>query len=71
MLHSPTTCTTNLTNVSDLRGMYQAAVARGERLPLSFAVGSHPADFMAAVLTAAGRRVRPCWPRCAAVRRPS
>lgn len=54
MLHSRTTCTTNLTNVSDLRGIYQAAMARGERLPLSFAVGSHPADFMAAVLRRPG-----------------
>lgn len=34
---------------SDLRALYQAAVARGERLPVAFAVGSHPADFLAAV----------------------
>jgi UbiD family decarboxylase len=34
---------------SDLRALYQAAVAKGERLPVAFAVGSHPADFLAAV----------------------
>jgi UbiD family decarboxylase len=34
---------------SDLRALYQACVAKGERLPVAFAVGSHPADFLAAV----------------------
>ena len=38
---------------SDLRALYQAAVARGERLPVAFAVGSHPADFLAAVAATA------------------
>jgi 2,5-furandicarboxylate decarboxylase 1 len=52
MLRSRTTCTTNLTNRSDLRTMYLAALERGEPLPLSFAIGSHPADFMAGVLQA-------------------
>ncbi|HUZ71641.1 MAG TPA: UbiD family decarboxylase [Stellaceae bacterium] len=33
---------------SDLRAIYHAAVARGERLPIAFAVGCHPADFLAA-----------------------
>ena len=32
-----------------MRVLYQAAVARGERLPVAFTVGSHPADFLAAV----------------------
>jgi len=36
---------------SDLRALYQGAVAKGERLPIAFAVGSHPADFLAAVAT--------------------
>jgi UbiD family decarboxylase len=36
---------------SDLRALYQSAVAKGERLPIAFAVGSHPADFLAAVAT--------------------
>ena len=34
---------------SDLRALYQAAVAKGERLPVAFTVGSHPDDFLAAV----------------------
>ncbi len=54
MLRSRTTCTTNLTNISDLRGMYLAAVERGEPLPVSFAIGSHPVDFMAGVLKGPG-----------------
>ena len=33
---------------SDLRAIYLKSVARGERLPVSFALGSHPTDFMAA-----------------------
>ena len=32
-----------------MRALYQAAVARGERLPVAFAVGSHPGDFLAAI----------------------
>jgi 2,5-furandicarboxylate decarboxylase 1 len=51
MLRGRTTCTTNLTNNSDLRTMYLASVERGEKLPLSFAIGSHPTHFMAAVLS--------------------
>src|SRR5204862_1954632 len=34
---------------SDLRALYQSAVGKGERMPLAFAVGSHPCDFLAAV----------------------
>jgi 2,5-furandicarboxylate decarboxylase 1 len=33
---------------SDLRALYQRVVATGEKLPIAFAVGSHPADFLAA-----------------------
>jgi 2,5-furandicarboxylate decarboxylase 1 len=40
----------NLTAPSDLRHIYQKAVARGERLPVSFVIGSHPIDMMAASL---------------------
>lgn len=54
MLRSRTTCHTNLTNESDLKSMYLAALERGETLPVSFAIGSHPADFMAGVLKAPG-----------------
>ncbi len=39
---------TNVTAPSDLKRIYQGCVARGERLPISFAVGSHPLDFFAA-----------------------
>ncbi len=38
---------------SDLRALYQTAVARGERMPVAFAVGSHPSDFLAAVAATA------------------
>ncbi len=40
----------NLTAPSDLRHIYQKAVARGEKLPVSFVIGSHPIDMMAASL---------------------
>jgi UbiD family decarboxylase len=39
---------TNVTAPSDLKRIYTAAVARGEKLPISFTVGSHPLDFVAA-----------------------
>jgi UbiD family decarboxylase len=39
---------TNLTAPSDLKRIYQGCVARGEILPISFAIGSHPIDYMAA-----------------------
>jgi 2,5-furandicarboxylate decarboxylase 1 len=38
----------NLTQPSDLRQIYRDAVERKERLPVSFVVGSHPCDFLAA-----------------------
>lgn len=34
---------------SDLKAMYQRYVARGERMPLAYAVGCHPADFLASL----------------------
>ncbi len=39
---------TNVTAPSDLRRIYRGCVARGERLPINFAVGAHPLDYMAA-----------------------
>jgi UbiD family decarboxylase len=39
---------TNVTAPSDLKRIYQACVARGERLPITFTVGTHPLDFFAA-----------------------
>ena len=35
---------------SDLRALYEAAVKRGERLPVAFVVGAHPIDYVAAVM---------------------
>ena len=40
----------NLTGPTDLRQIYIGCVQRGERLPVSFAVGSHPLDYLAAGL---------------------
>ena len=39
---------TNLTAPSDLKRIYTGCCSRGEKLPINFAVGSHPIDFMAA-----------------------
>jgi 2,5-furandicarboxylate decarboxylase 1 len=41
---------TNVTAPSDLKRIYQACVARGERLPVTFTVGAHPLDFVAATM---------------------
>jgi UbiD family decarboxylase len=49
MLRGPRAAGIDLNAPSDLRALYQGAVTRGERLPIAFAVGSHPADFLAAV----------------------
>lgn len=46
-------CTTNVTGRSHLRATYMAALKRGERLPISYIVGSHPLDFMASSIRAA------------------
>lgn len=47
-LRNKTQAGTNVTAPSDLKRIYEACVARGERLPVSFAVGSHPLGFYAA-----------------------
>ncbi|MBI4292179.1 MAG: UbiD family decarboxylase [Betaproteobacteria bacterium] len=44
----------NLTGPTDLRQIYLGCVRRGERLPVSFAVGSHPLDYLAAGLRVPG-----------------
>jgi UbiD family decarboxylase len=41
---------TNVTAPSDLKRIYQSCVARGERLPVTFTVGAHPLDFVAATM---------------------
>jgi UbiD family decarboxylase len=45
---------TNVTAPSDLKRIYTACVARGERLPITFTVGTHPLDFFAATTRQAG-----------------
>jgi UbiD family decarboxylase len=39
---------------SDLQAIYRKVVARGQRLPISYTVGSHPLDFMAAAMRVPG-----------------
>jgi 2,5-furandicarboxylate decarboxylase 1 len=45
---------TNVTAPSDLKRIYQACIARGERLPIAFTVGAHPLDFFAATTRQGG-----------------
>jgi 2,5-furandicarboxylate decarboxylase 1 len=45
---------TNVTAPSDLKRIYTACVARGEKLPVTFTVGAHPLDFFAATTRQAG-----------------
>ena len=45
---------TNVTAPSDLKRIYTACVARGERLPITFTVGTHPLDFVAATMRQPG-----------------
>jgi 2,5-furandicarboxylate decarboxylase 1 len=39
---------TNVTAPSDLKRIYTACVARGQKLPITFTAGTHPLDFFAA-----------------------
>lgn len=48
MLRGRNRCGVNVTAPSDLRAMYLGCVERGERLPISFTIGAHPMDLMAA-----------------------
>jgi len=41
---------TNLTAPSDLKRIYTAACKKGEKLPISFAIGSHPVDYLAGMM---------------------
>jgi 2,5-furandicarboxylate decarboxylase 1 len=43
-----------VTAPSDLKGIYTAAIARGERLPITFTLGTHPLDFFAATTRQGG-----------------
>jgi UbiD family decarboxylase len=49
MLRGPRTAGVDMIAPSDMRAIYLAAAARNEPLPVAYAVGSHPTDFMAAV----------------------
>jgi UbiD family decarboxylase len=40
----------DLNSPSDLRALYEAAVKQGRSLPVAFVVGSHPIDYVAAVM---------------------
>jgi UbiD family decarboxylase len=48
MLRDRATMRSNLTAESDLKRIYRGCVERKEKLPLSFVIGSHPLDFIAA-----------------------
>lgn len=48
MLKGKNELRSNLTQPSDLRRIYLGCVERKERLPVSFVIGSHPCDFLAA-----------------------
>lgn len=50
MLRGRTETGVDLVSPSDLRAIYEASLARGERLPVSFTVGSHPIDLVAATM---------------------
>jgi len=49
-LRNRSECGTNATAPSDLKRIYTACVARGEKLPITFSVGAHPLDFIAATM---------------------
>ena len=50
MLRGPRETGIDLVAPSDLRAIYQRSAERGERLPISFTVGAHPCDHVAAVM---------------------
>jgi 2,5-furandicarboxylate decarboxylase 1 len=53
-LRNRTQCGTNVTAPSDLKRIYTACVARGQKLPITFTSGSHPLDFFAATMRTPG-----------------
>jgi UbiD family decarboxylase len=50
MLRGRTEAGVDLNSPSDLRAIYEASAASGKPLPVSFVVGSHPIDHLAAVM---------------------
>lgn len=53
-LRNRTECGINVTAPSDLKRIYTASVARGEKLPVTFTAGAHPLDFFAATTRQGG-----------------
>jgi UbiD family decarboxylase len=47
-LRNRTQAATNITAPSDLKRIFEACAKRRERLPISFTIGTHPLDFIAA-----------------------
>jgi 2,5-furandicarboxylate decarboxylase 1 len=54
MLRGRTTTGVDLVAPSDLRNIYLASLARGERLPLTVVVGGHPVDYFGATMRVPG-----------------
>jgi 2,5-furandicarboxylate decarboxylase 1 len=50
MLRSPQEAGVDLNSPSDLRAIYEASARAGRPLPVSFVIGAHPVDHVAAVL---------------------
>jgi UbiD family decarboxylase len=56
-LRNRTEAGVNVTAPSDLKRIYQGCVARSERLPVSFTIGSHPLDMFAATTRKPGEEL--------------
>ena len=50
MLRGPRQAGVDLIAPSDMRAIYLEAAAKNEQVPVAYAVGSHPADFLAAMM---------------------
>ncbi len=50
MLRGPTEAGADLVAPSDLKAIYETSSRRGERLPVSFVIGAHPVDYVAAMM---------------------
>lgn len=50
MLRGPREAGADLVAPSDLKAIYEASARAGERLPVSFVVGAHPVDYVAAMM---------------------
>jgi 2,5-furandicarboxylate decarboxylase 1 len=53
-LRNRTETGTNVTAPSDLKRIYTGCIARGQKLPITFTVGTHPLDFVAATMRQPG-----------------